>query len=74
MILNGWWQIFWNTGCSYCRGLTCRMGCHSLYIQLSSTSGQDWLIELRFYIPFITEQVISDKIFPANLLWQYWRN
>jgi len=26
------------------------------------------LYELRFYIPFDTKQVISDMLFPANLL------
>ena len=28
----------------------------------------DWVTELRFYIPLDTKQVISEMLFPANLL------
>jgi len=33
----------------------------------------DWLIELRFYVPIDTKQVILETFFLANLLAQYWR-
>ena len=36
--------------------------------------GGDWLIELSFYIPLDTKQVISETFFPANQLSQYCRN
>ena len=28
----------------------------------------DWLIELRFYIPLDTKQIISETFFPASLM------
>ena len=31
-------------------------------------SWADWLAELRFYMPLDTKQVISEMLFPANVL------
>jgi len=28
----------------------------------------DWLIQLRFHVPSVTKQVISETFFPASLL------
>jgi len=41
---------------------------HSLSTATQHISWTDWLTDLRFNVPLDTKQVISEMLFPANLL------
>ena len=66
-----------NKRINVCEKVTSAIDCDrgtDRYADDDAEDDDDWLIELRFYVPPDTKQVISETFFAAKLLAQYWRN